>query len=672
FVSEWWPIIRYGISHDWRRLFRFPGKLAEDDAWGNFIAFKNPPDEAALQAFAKSAVDAKGPAPVMDDLARMSGTELRAEVESIASGVPTSASIFLPTNKIPLGDQVRGMRRVREIYEDRLDRIYRPKLRELRRRFAGRRRCFIIGNGPSLNDTDLELLKDEVTFAVNGFFLMAQKLSWKPTFYVVEDHLVAEDRKDQIAAFKGPIKLFPVYLAYCLDEGEDTVFFRHLPRKSYPDGFDFSTDACDATYAGCTVTYTCMQLAYYLGFDEIYLVGVDADYSIPSDASQSSAYGVGVLDMKSDDPNHFHRDYFGKGYRWHDPQVDKMVEAYREAKRVIEGGNRLIRNATVGGKLEVFERADYTEIVTRPADMASPLGDDGRDYPRILVVDPTPVGDLSATGQLKASLFDGWPVGGYMQLFNRGNGEIGVLGGLLLRERIRRLFLGSGSVSDAEAMRLVRRFKPDLIVLRPTPDHLPLHWLGLKLFRALDIPAVVWIVDDWPAQVQANNPKLHTQLDRELREMLRGSSLNLSIGTAMSRAFAERYEVSFSAYANGVVPEQWPESGSRVAGDTFKVRYAGALAENMTLESVVRVAQAVEKLAQAGLAIVFEIKTSQLWFDRVSARFKQFGRTTIIVEDMTADRYRAWLAGADAVIIAYNFDDASRTYVQYSMANKLP
>ena len=80
-----------------------------------------------------------------------------------------------------------------------------------------------------------------------------------------------------------------------------------------------------------------MQLAFYLGFPEIYLVGVDASYEIPKAVERHDHYGVAVLDMQGDDPNHFHPDYFGKGYRWHDPQVDKMVAAYEEARRVSGG-----------------------------------------------------------------------------------------------------------------------------------------------------------------------------------------------------------------------------------------------------------------------------------------------------------------------------------------------
>lgn len=56
FVSEWHPVIRYGIRHDWRRLVPYPCQLVSPDAWGNLIAFKNPPTETELAAIARRLV----------------------------------------------------------------------------------------------------------------------------------------------------------------------------------------------------------------------------------------------------------------------------------------------------------------------------------------------------------------------------------------------------------------------------------------------------------------------------------------------------------------------------------------------------------------------------------------------------------------------------------------
>ena len=66
-------------------------------------------------------------------------------------------------------------------------------LKTLKNRYAGKR-CFVIGNGPSLTKEDLELLRNEVTFASNRIYKMFDKTDWRPTFYAVFDESVASDR----------------------------------------------------------------------------------------------------------------------------------------------------------------------------------------------------------------------------------------------------------------------------------------------------------------------------------------------------------------------------------------------------------------------------------------------------------------------------------------------
>ena len=81
----------------------------------------------------------------------------------------------------------------------------------LKNKYVGKR-CFIIGNGPSLNLVDLKKLIREFTFGVNAIYLNYNKMQFDPTFYVVEDYLVAEDRADEINKYIAPkIKFFGNY-----------------------------------------------------------------------------------------------------------------------------------------------------------------------------------------------------------------------------------------------------------------------------------------------------------------------------------------------------------------------------------------------------------------------------------------------------------------------------
>ncbi|MFD0987439.1 6-hydroxymethylpterin diphosphokinase MptE-like protein [Methyloligella solikamskensis] len=607
-------------------------------------------------------------------------TDWRNQREYIATvrTLPTQDEIFLPTERLSPRQRLDGIRRVSAIY-DQLDTVYRDKLRALREQYKGTKRCFVIGNGPSLNRTDLSVLKDEVTFAVNGFFLKTRDLDWLPTFYVVEDHLVAEDRCEWINAFEGPTKLFPAYLGYCLDEADDTIFFNHQGRVSFPHGFDFSTDAAEITYTGCTVTFTSLQLAAYLGFEEIYLIGVDASYDIPKDAQNSTAYKVGVLDMKSDDPNHFNPDYFGKGFRWHDPQVDQMLGAYEEAKRITDDLGQTIYNATVGGMLEVFPRRDYVDLfddVKSPEEMdaldaeaeeadAESAADEAfaEQAPRLLVFDITRCGDGTATGEVKANLLAGWPSDRLLQVYNHNGREVGLADGL---------DPDTGRQASAEEVRrAIAAFRPDLILYRPVPDVPHLHAVAMESIDRYRVPLVTWIMDDWPSRVKNDDPAQYEILDADFCELLDQSAMRLSICDAMSEAFEARYGHSFQAFANGIDPTEWPRPRTRPPGP-LTIRHVGSLADNMRAASVLQVAEAVEQLAEEGLPVRFEIKTRAGWANKVGRYFNVFGHTRLITDEMSAAEYREWLRDCDVSLVAYNFDGESLDYVRYSMANKLP
>jgi hypothetical protein len=233
-------------------------------------------------------------------------------------------------------------------------------LKDLKGKHSGKR-CFIIGNGPSLNDLDLSLLKDEITFGVNAIYTNFQKMGFYPTYYVVEDMLVAEDRAEEINAYTESIKFFPNYVKHCIRRVGNQAYFNFVQSfdaLGYPA---FSQDFSHRVYFGGTVSYVCLQLAYHMGFDEVYLIGFDHSYSIPEQAIREG----NVITSTTEDPNHFNSEYFGKGKRWHNPMLDRMEKSYIVARRMYEAENRTIINASSGGKLEVFDRIEFLSLFTR-------------------------------------------------------------------------------------------------------------------------------------------------------------------------------------------------------------------------------------------------------------------------------------------------------------------
>lgn len=246
------------------------------------------------------------------------------------------------------------------------------KLAKLYNAFKGER-CFIIGNGPSLNKHDLSLLRGEYVFAVNSFYYKTAETGFRPTFFVVEDDAVMRENIEQIRAYEAPYKFFPTNYKELHPAAENTYFFRMnrgFYEKSSPNYCvpRFSTDASKVLYCGQSVTYINLQLAFFLGFTEVYLIGMDFDYVIPPEHGRKGDF----IYSTTDDPNHFHKDYFGKGKTWKDPKLERVGMNYRQAKVSYEAVGRTIYNATIGGKLEIFERVDYdhllkTGVKRRPA-----------------------------------------------------------------------------------------------------------------------------------------------------------------------------------------------------------------------------------------------------------------------------------------------------------------
>ncbi len=238
-------------------------------------------------------------------------------------------------------------------------------LSALKNKFKGQR-CFIIGNGPSLNKCDLSLLQNEYTFGVNGIFYKTYEMGFKPTFYMVEDGHVVDDNLERINDYDCKYKFFPSLYKSKIQNTDNTFFFAAdlgFYRGDHPSFCKprFSKNCSNVIYAGQSVTYMNMQLAYYLGFTEVYLIGMDFSYKIRESDETRGA----TLISNEDDVNHFHPDYFGKGKKWHDPKVERVGLNYEFAKKVYEENGRKIYNATIGGKLEIFERVSFNDLLVK-------------------------------------------------------------------------------------------------------------------------------------------------------------------------------------------------------------------------------------------------------------------------------------------------------------------
>lgn len=248
----------------------------------------------------------------------------------------------------------------------------RHRLESLRDRFSSHR-CFIIGNGPSLNKTDLWKLRNEYTFGVNGVYLLEQIANFRPTFYAVEDNHVVDDNLPEIRALDCKYKFFPNKYREAVGERENHFFlpvnweFYYKSSKYFCEP-RFSFDISKTAYVGQTVTYLNFQIAKFLGFKDIILIGVDFDYKVPKD----SKIKANSILSNEDDPNHFHPNYFGRGKKWHLPKLENCYKAYQHANKVAKENGFVIRDATIGGKLDAFPKVQYKELFERDCSSERP------------------------------------------------------------------------------------------------------------------------------------------------------------------------------------------------------------------------------------------------------------------------------------------------------------
>lgn len=193
--------------------------------------------------------------------------------------------------------------------------------------------CYILGNGPSLNDVKYLQGLDCPTFGSNRIYLSG----YEPDYYACVNPLVLEQFGNEIAGMKSIKFLNKPYAAQMGGVEIDTSL--DVPSFENPEG---------PMWEGHTVTYVLMQLAFYMGFESVRLLGVDHDYGDKGKVPNLELIATGA------DPYHFSSEYFSQGTRWNAPDLAMSELAYSLAKQAFEGTGREILNCSANTKLNVF------------------------------------------------------------------------------------------------------------------------------------------------------------------------------------------------------------------------------------------------------------------------------------------------------------------------------
>lgn len=223
---------------------------------------------------------------------------------------------------------------------------YNPQLEGMKGIHSGEK-CFIVGTGPSLTFADLDSLQkcNAICFSMNMIFKGFHLTKWRPKYYIVEDADAIRDYWREIVNLKIPYKFVADNNQYNIDE-KSNIYQYHVHVEEYlPDLPKFSEDISRKVYSGYTVTYVCLQFAMYMGFTEIYLIGIDFNYI--NDVSATENHFISNYHKESDGKSGFY--------------YEECLASYESAKKYADSKGIKIYNVTRGGKLEVFPRKTLEE-----------------------------------------------------------------------------------------------------------------------------------------------------------------------------------------------------------------------------------------------------------------------------------------------------------------------
>lgn len=225
-------------------------------------------------------------------------------------------------------------------------------LKKYKSKYYGQR-CFIIAMGPSLRMGDLEKLKNEVTFGMNSICKIYDKTKFRPTYYGIQDFYVYEDVKDYIEKYySGKNNVFisdRVKMHFKIDDNWN-VFPLNMAYNAYKRWFKeqfevkVSDDIYKTVYDGFSITMSLLQIAMYMGFKKIYLIGADCNFKLEN--------------------LHFveHNNSIDTTLN---TAAERNFAGYRAIKDYANKNGIKIYNATRGGMLEIFERVDLDNIFVK-------------------------------------------------------------------------------------------------------------------------------------------------------------------------------------------------------------------------------------------------------------------------------------------------------------------
>ncbi|MBO1075806.1 motility associated factor glycosyltransferase family protein [Roseomonas marmotae] len=248
-------------------------------------------------------------------------------------------------------------------------------------------RAFIVGNGPSLRQTDMTKLKDEITFGSNRSFLGYEDWGYAFKYWGISDRLQIEMYREEYeqGIDRDSVKFFPFeYLPFfrvenaCPIPVASEIFFG----DTTPLRFPYFAERPSMVFMAFTVTITLIQIAAMMGCNPIILIGVDHSYPIarvkrrgqgetglnptalapPEELARNSKLGWDFWEGNAATGATHFTDKYTSNKVFVPPRTAWSESAYDYCRLWGERYGVEILNATVGTHLESFPKVDYASL----------------------------------------------------------------------------------------------------------------------------------------------------------------------------------------------------------------------------------------------------------------------------------------------------------------------
>ncbi len=240
---------------------------------------------------------------------------------------------------------------------------------QLHNKYFGKR-CFVVGNGPSLNSLDLGLIKNEYTFTVNYFMRSTEYQKINNDFHIMMDPIVFEqDRLKELENINvgdhKPICFFPIQAMKNIKnaglEGILNIHYIYCCYQFY-EKFNETIDICKPSPGFANSVLYCTMIALYLGFKEIIYIGCD----MTGYEQLSIVAGKGV-DLHAYKMSDYEKEQIIQRHSTMSNEVffEGFMNTFAEFRKLREYTDRRgvkMFNATKGGVLNSIERIDYNML----------------------------------------------------------------------------------------------------------------------------------------------------------------------------------------------------------------------------------------------------------------------------------------------------------------------